>query len=66
VHLDRDPILIETWQIEGVDELVVGLPHVERGNPALVGAVVMETVEKPAHLTLQLGQLVERFPANKC
>jgi hypothetical protein len=75
LELDRDLVLGDPGQVEGVDELVLGLPHVDGGDPALgaaiaveavaVGRALEEGVHQPAHLRLERRELAERLPANQ-
>jgi hypothetical protein len=67
VQLDRDLVLGDAGQIEGVHELVVGLPDVECRHPVLARAAVPldQAVHEPAHLRLQRRELPEGLPANE-
>ena len=67
VELDRDPVLGDAGQVERIDELVLRLPHVQRGHPALLRLAVAlhETVHEPAHLGLKGGQLRPGLPTHQ-
>src|SRR5919201_2319093 len=67
VELDRDVVLGDARQVNGVDDLVLCLPHVERGNPSLIGAAVPleEAVHETTHLALKRGDLAEGLPTNQ-
>src|ERR671910_1340489 len=68
VQLDRHLVLGHSRKIESVDELAIGLPDVDGGNPLLRAAAVAleEAVHQTAHLRLQRRQLADRLPANQC
>jgi len=55
VQLDRDLVLGDAGQVERIDDLVVGLPHVDGGSAGLVRPPVAleEPVHQPAHLVLK-------------
>src|SRR2546421_8593115 len=67
VELDRDLGLGDARQVDGVDDLVLRLPDVERRNPGLVRATVAleEAVHETTHLVLERSDLTERLPANQ-
>jgi hypothetical protein len=71
VQLDCDLVLRDAREIEGKDELVLGLPHVDgrqprRGLPVAGRGAARERAHPPAHLVLKGGELTERFEAYEC
>src|SRR5439155_19001652 len=67
VELDGDLLLGDAGQIDGVDDLVLRLPDVERRNPGLVRATVAleEAVHETTHLVLESSDLTEGLPTNQ-
>src|SRR5918911_3658405 len=61
LELDRDLVLRAAGEVERVDDLVVGLPHVDGGSPSLVRAAVAleHAAHQPGHLVLQRRELAE-------
>src|ERR671934_2805774 len=52
LELDRDLVLRDAGQVERVDDLLVGLPHVDGGSPSLGRAAVAleQAAHQPGHL----------------
>jgi RNA polymerase sigma factor (sigma-70 family) len=72
VVLDGDLVLGDPGDVEGVDELVVGLPHVDGGHPRALAVLAVdlslsdERAHEPAHVVLQGRKLTEGLPTNQC
>jgi len=72
VVLDGDLVLGDPGDVEGVDELVVGLPHVDGGHPRTLAVLAVdlslseERAHEPAHVVLQGRELTEGLPTNQC
>src|ERR671929_1230761 len=61
LELDRDLVLRDPRKVERVDDLAVGLPHVDGGSPSLARAAVAleQAAHQPGHLVLQRRELTE-------
>src|SRR5205085_10990339 len=61
LELDGDLVLRDAGQVERVDDLVLGLPHVDGGSPGLARAAVAleQAAHQPGHLVLKRRELTE-------
>src|SRR5919198_2104937 len=68
LDLDRDLVLRDARKVERVDDVVVGLPDVERGDPApgLTRLPIEEARQPAVHVALERSKLPERLPTNEC
>jgi hypothetical protein len=71
VEFDGHLLLVDARQVEREDELVVGLPHVDRGEPSRGLPVARsdpagDLTHPAAHLVLKGGELTKWFPTYEC